>query len=307
MIIGAVGDIACDPASGSYNSGDGTSTECAEKRTATAVASFSPDRVMTLGDNQYECGGLSAYQSSYGDSAAWGQFLSITSAIPGNHERNASGGTDCDATSKAIGFRSYFQTSYTPPPTDTNSGTWWSEDLPNSWHVIALDSDCSRTPNPCAANGQQDLWLQADLTAAVNANRKIFVMWHHPTFSQGDHGDSTNGVKTVLWHDLYTYGSSHVQFVLNGHEHNVQEYSQLNEDGTANTANTGIREFIVGSGGKNHYSANLVSAADASLVSKDTANFQVLKLTLHSSSFDVAYTPISGGSTSMSNATYNTH
>ena len=149
--------------------------------------------------------------------------------------------------------------------------------------------------------------MQADLTAAANAGRKIFAIYHHPVFSKGNHGDATNGVKTVLWHNLFAYGGNKVQFVLNGHEHNTQEYGLMNEDGSVNTTNTGIREFLVGAGGKNHYSATLTSAADSSLVAKDVTNFQVMRLTLHASSFDIAYVPVSGGTTLMSNNTYSTH
>lgn len=315
MIITAAGDIACDPDtaySAYYNGGLGTATACAEGRTSDAVMTSSPsgglpDRVLTLGDNQYMCGGLSAYQQSYGPT--WGRFLSITSPLSGNHERNASGGTDCDATSKAIGFRTYFQSAYTPPPTDTNVGTYWSEDLPNNWHVIALDSDCSRSPNPCAVGGPQDLWEQQDLAAAVAAGRNIFAIWHHPVWSDGDHGDyslaqNNPGIK-ALWDNLFTYGGGKVLFVLNGHEHNTQEFSALNQNGTPASAGTGIREFIIGSGGKEHLSAALTSAAQASFVASDTTNFQVMRLILHANgAYDVHWVPIAGGTTNMPDGSF---
>jgi hypothetical protein len=316
MIFTAAGDIACDSDtqySQFYNNGDGTATACAQKRTATAVATSNggglPDRVFTLGDNQYMCGGLSAYQTAYNGS--WGAFLNITSPLSGNHERNASGGTDCDATSKAVGYRTYFQNSYTPPDPDPNAGTWWSEDLPNSWHVIALDSDCSRTPDPCLTTGQQMLWLQNDLQTAATAGRKIFVLYHHPVWSEGDHGDyslaQNNPHLKFLWDALYTYGGGKVQFVLNGHEHNSQEFSQLNQDGSPNTTNTGIAEIIAGSGGKEHLSSNLTSAAHSSLIAKDSTNFQVVRVTLHAGSYDVHWVPIAGGTTAMTDFTQSTH
>src|SRR3954453_4757541 len=61
-VVAAAGDIACDPLNGGYNGGDGTATDCREKYTAALLAGV--DKVLALGDNQYACGGLNAFQQA---------------------------------------------------------------------------------------------------------------------------------------------------------------------------------------------------------------------------------------------------
>ena len=51
-VIVAAGDIACDPASSSYNGGQGTASECRQLATSNLFAGASDAAVLTLGDNQ---------------------------------------------------------------------------------------------------------------------------------------------------------------------------------------------------------------------------------------------------------------
>ena len=60
-IVGAAGDIACDPASPAFNNGVGTDTDC--KAAATASLLTGVDAVLPIGDDQYDCGGVSAFKS----------------------------------------------------------------------------------------------------------------------------------------------------------------------------------------------------------------------------------------------------
>ncbi|MBA3421385.1 MAG: hypothetical protein H0U12_05755 [Thermoleophilaceae bacterium] len=69
-VVGAAGDIACNPRSSYFNRGYGTSTRCHMRQTARVVSRMSPDRVLPLGDLQYERGDYSSFLKSYHRS--WG-------------------------------------------------------------------------------------------------------------------------------------------------------------------------------------------------------------------------------------------
>src|SRR5881394_2553876 len=90
-VIGAAGDIACDPTSAVYNGGNGTGTDCIAKATAALLNGVGA--VLPLGDEQYACGGLQAFNQSY--NASWGPRKAISYPVPGNHEYQTSGGIDC--------------------------------------------------------------------------------------------------------------------------------------------------------------------------------------------------------------------
>src|SRR5215213_9646892 len=57
-VIAAAGDIACDPTSSSFNTGNGTSSACRQKYTSDLLVNMNPAAVLALGDNQYYCGGM---------------------------------------------------------------------------------------------------------------------------------------------------------------------------------------------------------------------------------------------------------
>ena len=95
-VIASAGDIACDPVfDTNYNDGAGTSKACRQLFTSNLLVAGNFSAVLPLGDDQYECAGLAAFQQVYGPS--WGRVKSITYPVTGNHEYQASGGTDCDA------------------------------------------------------------------------------------------------------------------------------------------------------------------------------------------------------------------
>src|SRR5207249_1097528 len=95
-LIAAAGDIACDPTSPFFNGGLGDSTDCRQKLTSDLLVGQGLATVLPLGDNQYGCGGYSAFLQSF--DPTWGRVRSITHPVPGNHEYATSGGTDCDPT-----------------------------------------------------------------------------------------------------------------------------------------------------------------------------------------------------------------
>ena len=264
-VLVAFGDSSCDPASGSYKSGAGTATECRQKYVGDRIAAMPRVDVVTpLGDNQYESGTLSAFQTSY--AAAFGRFLPITWLVPGNHEYNTSGAT---------GYYSYFGSRAGDP-----AKGYYSYDV-GAWHVVALNSNCSAVGG-CGAGSAEETWLKADL--AAHPALCTVAYWHHPRFSSGEHGDNTS--VTALFQDLV---DAKAELVLSGHDHDYERFAPMTAAGVASDA--GVRQFVVGSGGKNHYAITTVRANSQV---HDDATFGALALTLHAGSYDWSFVSEAG-------------
>ena len=72
------------------------------------------------------------------------------------------------------------------------------------------------------------------------------AIWHHPMFTSSPRG--SNAFMRPIW-DLLA--ASEADVVLNGHEHNYERFAPQRGDTTADP--NGMREFIVGTGGRNTY------------------------------------------------------
>src|SRR5829696_6335850 len=280
-VIAAAGDIACDPAAGDYNGGDGTAIDCAQRRTAALLTGV--DAVLPLGDEQYVCGGLRAFNQSY--DPTWGQHKQISHPVPGNHEYQTSGGTDCSTRPDAAGYFTYFGAAAGDP-----AKGYYSYDL-GSWHIVALNSELCFMPEGCSAGSPQEVWLKNDLAAHPAACTLAY--WHEPRFASSPGGG--DGVADPLWRDLYTAGAD---VVLNGHHHWYERFALQHPSGQADP--NGIREFIVGTGGESH--VPLSTRRPNSQVSNDST-FGVLKMTLHVGSYDWSFVPEAGATFSDSGTT----
>ncbi len=272
-VIAAAGDISCDPLSGGYFGGEGTLTDCRAKYTAALLAGS--DAVLALGDEQYACGGLSAFNQAYNPS--WGSQKAITYPVPGNHEYQTSGGTDCST--NAYGYYTYFGSSAGDP-----SKGYYSFDL-GAWHIVALNSECSWIGG-CGAGSPEDLWLKNDLAANSQAQCTL-AYWHRPRFaSTSGGGDSTY---SQFWQDLY---SAKVDVVLNGHQHWYERFALQNPTGQLDP--DGIREFIVGTGGESFVAPSTTRAANSQVLFSGQNDFGVLKMALHPGSYDWTFVPVTG-------------
>ena len=237
VVIVAAGDIACDVDSPSFNGGVGRGNNCREMATAALVDQVQPDAVLPLGDNQYEDGAAAQWQGSYEPS--WGRFKSISYPVIGNHEYLACATytSDCSYMPRALAYASYFGD--VAGPIDQ---FWYSFDL-GAWHLIALNSNCVNERVACGPGSAQDRWLRADLAAHPGGCTLVFL--HHPRFSSGQHGDDPT--LDTLYRDLYDGG---VDVLLAGHDHNYERLQPLDPGGQADPAR-GIRNFVVGTGGRN--------------------------------------------------------
>jgi hypothetical protein len=273
-VIAAAGDIACDPSNVNFNNGNGTSGSCREKYTSDLLMNAGLSAVLSLGDNQYYCGGYQAYLQSY--DPTWGRVKSITHPVVGNHEYLTSGGTDC--TIDNTGAAGYFN--YFGPAAGNPSQGYYSYDI-GTWHLIAINSNCGNAGG-CSTSSPQGKWLAADL--AAHTNYCTLAYWHIPLFSSG--GRASTNTKAI-WQILY---NNNVDVVLSGHDHIYERFAPQTPDGTLDTAR-GIREFIIGSGGANHTSLATI-AANSEVRNTDT--YGVLKMTLHPTSYDWQFVPEAG-------------
>ena len=269
-VIAAAGDIACSPTSSSFNGGLGTATACHQKYTADLLGLSTLAGVLPLGDDQYEDGVLSAFLGSY--DLTWGRFKGITYPTPGNHEYNTSG---------AAGYFDYFNGSgVADGRAGSRSQGYYSYDI-GAWHLISLNSNC--TVVSCAPGSAQEQWLRADL--AAHPALCTLAYWHHPRFSSGSHGDSP--LVQPLWQALY---DGNADIVLSGHDHLYERFAPQTPTGAADSAR-GIREFVVGTGGRSHYG---FGTPEPNSEMRNSNTFGILKLTLHAGSYDWAFVPEAG-------------
>jgi hypothetical protein len=272
VTIAAAGDIACDPADPAFNGGLGTASRCAQIRTSDLLVGRDLDAILMLGDGQYECGGYQAYLASFDPS--WGRFKPLIRAAPGNHEYNASGGTDCDPTRSAEGYFHYFGAAAGDP-----AKGYYSFDL-GGWHLVALNSNCSFVGG-CGQTSPQGQWLAADL--AANAGACTLAFEHHPRWSSGEHGDNT-GV-SYLFQALYQAGG---EIFLSGHDHDYERFTPLAPNGTADP--NGVRQFVSGTGGGSHY--DTTPGATSEVAIDDV--FGVLFLTLQDDAYQWSFVAETG-------------
>ena len=239
-------------------------TSTADEATANQLAAYPGATIVPLGDNAYENGTVDEYTNCYGPN--WGAYKAASRPTAGNHDYLTTG---------AAGYYGFFGTL----AGDSAKG-YYSYDL-GSWHVVVLNSNCVQVGG-CWAGSPQEAWLRSDLAAHPSSCKLAY--WHEPLFTSG--GVGANGGMKAFWQDLYDYRAD---LVLNGHAHMYERFAQQDANAVATAA--GIREFVVGTGGKGLYGLGAI-AANSQIVNNTT--FGVLKLVLHSSSYDWAFLPIAG-------------
>ncbi len=272
VTIAAAGDIACDPESRRFNGGVGTTDSCHMKATSDLVLELAPAAVLTLGDTQYESASYENFMASY--DLSWGRFKDKTYPVIGNHE-----GESADA---GQGYCEYFG-AVANCNADGLQGdaAYYSFDV-GLWHLIALNSNCAAAGG-CDTSSPQYEWLVADL--AAHPSKCTLAYWHHPRFSSGDHGNHTR--MEDIFSALYDAGA---EIVLSGHDHDYERFAPQTPDLEADPKG-GVRQFVVGTGGKNLYTFN---SSEPNSEVMDSQTFGVLKLTLNPKSYSWEFVPEAG-------------
>jgi chitodextrinase len=267
-VIAAAGDIACDNQDGNFNGGNGTATACRQKYTSNLLVNAGLAQVITLGDNQYNSAQTEEFNASYDPS--WGRVKSITRPGIGNHEPGS-----------ASDYFDYFNgVGVNDGPAGERGKGYYSFDV-GSWHVIALNSNCSTVA--CNAGSAQEQWLRADLAAHPNACTLAY--WHHPRFSSGHDGDNT--FMQPIWKALH---EADADLALVGHSHDYERFAPQDVNGNLDQTR-GIRQFVVGTGGA--FFTGMSSAKPNSEV-RQNSTYGVLKLALHPTSYDWNFVPEAG-------------
>ena len=278
-VIGAAGDIACDPSDPGYNGGAGTSDRCQQRATSNLVVGTGLSGVITLGDEQYDDATLNKFQSVY--AGTWGRANALNHPGIGNHEYLTSG---------AAGYFDYFDgVGASDGPAGPRGKGYYSFNL-GTWHVVELNSNCSKVA--CSSGSAQEQWLRADL--AANPTKCTLAFWHHPRWSSGLAGNNSNMGTLVT--DLYRAGAD---VILAGHDHLYERFGPQNPSAQRDTAN-GLREFVVGTGGKSLVDFDSIQPNSEV---RNNSSFGVLRMTLHPSGYDWRFQSIAGHSFTDSGST----
>jgi hypothetical protein len=227
-----------------------------------------PGTVLTLGDTVYDDGSADQFARCYAPS--WGRFRDRTYPAPGNHDYQ---------TADASGYFGFFG-----PGAGQRGKGWYSFDL-GRWHLVALNSNCDAVGG-CQPGSEQERWLRSDL--AAHRARCTLAFWHHPRFSSGTtHG--SDAAVGGLWTALYQAGGD---VVLVGHEHNYERFAPLDPLGEVDPAR-GMRQFVVGTGGRSHYPfGSPLPGSEA----RNSDSFGLLELQLRPTSYTWRFLPAQGGS-----------
>lgn len=194
-----------------------------EARVAALAASWSPDFILTLGDNNYPSGGADTIDAHIG--AFYGSFIA---PYPGIHGPGAdtnrffpSLGNHDWATAGAGPYLGYFTLPGNERYYDVRRGPV---------HLFALDSDPAE-PDGVTADSVQAVWLRDALAASTACWRVVY--FHHPPYSSGPHGST----RWMQW----PFAAWGADLVLSGHDH---DYERVERD---------IPYLVNGLGGKDRY------------------------------------------------------
>lgn len=294
-VLAVVGDVACQP--GEEESGEKAGENCSgdtvqnlvetQAVTAQQIENMKPYRVAILGDEQYQVGQYSDFESSY--ELTYGAFKIITRPAPGNHEFYTEHGAIGVA---GYGYFSYFNgpqhnvdgsimtaTVSGNPDTDgtftqpvpysdgqaghfeqtgglgTNStggpvgvgDGWYSYNL-GSWHLISLNIECETQPGGCSNTGA---WFAAELEwlkKDLAANHSACTLaYWHQPTYSAADSITLEGTTADAFWQLLYQAGA--DLVLNGHDHLYARYRPLDPNSNYDPKR-GIREFIVGTGGE---------------------------------------------------------
>lgn len=192
---------------------------------ANLVKGWSPDFIVTVGDNNYDLGAattidanigqyyagyIGSYAGGYGPGAATNRFFPVL----GNHDWG---------TGSELPYTSYFAL----PGNERYYDIQWG-----IVHLFAVDSD-THEPHGTSAGSTQGAWLQTQLSAST-ACWKLVAM-HHPPYSSGAHGSQAY----MQW----PYQQWGADAVLSGHDHLYERIVRNN-----------FPYFVNGLGGRSQYS-----------------------------------------------------
>jgi acid phosphatase type 7 len=254
-VVVAAGDLAtCE-----------TDTDDGTAALAAALVAEHDATVLTLGDHAYPDGTEAEFAQCYAPS--WGQLLPRTRPTLGNHDYHTALGAP------------YF--AYFGDAAGTPGDGWYSFDL-GDWHVVSLNSNCELVG--CSVDSPQGQWLQEDLAASERGCTLAF--FHHPRWSSGPEGDQAKVAE--LWRLLVEGGAD---VAVSGHAHQYERLAPTDAAGAID-AERGIRQFVVGTGGRSLYGFGPINPASEV---RSNTSYGVLKLVLRPDGYDWEFVPTEPG------------
>jgi hypothetical protein len=292
VTLAAAGDIACTPGevgappNGTANGPD----NCVQAATGSLIERLNSDFVAAPGDIQYNFGTIDEFNGSFGPS--WGAFKSKIYPAPGNHEWY-------DLPVNGAGYFDYFNgTGALGGRAGARGAGYYAVNLNRNWRLIALNSNCTSdnpriiAPVPCNPGSAQESWLRADL--AKHRGMCIIAEWHHPYFTSGPNQGGPNDLATqTFWHDLY---QARATLILNGHDHGYERFARQTDTGNPDPVH-GVREFVVGTGGKSLFGPGPKMAANSQLYNVTTYGVTMFTLTGRAYHWRFYRAPIAGNGT----------
>jgi hypothetical protein len=274
--------------------GAGEITSCGVgKATATAalvdqVLAETPDAIVFTAGNNVNDSLSSKAATAYTDcfDPVWGKFKP--------HMRAALGQQDYRTVNSTSSMYNYFGDAI---PGGANG--WYSFDLGTNWHIIVLNTaswqwgTCNMTgagSNPeCVGKPTPMLdWLSADLIA--NAGKRCIgvISWERRFYS-GTGATFMNSNMRTISRMLVDAG---VDFLVSAKDKLYSRFAPQSFEGAADP--NGIRQFIVGTGGRSlDNAAGLTNPPNLEV--RDATTQGVLKLTLTDTAYEWKFMPIAGG------------
>jgi acid phosphatase type 7 len=266
-------------------------------------------RAIAMGDNAYPRANRNQYANCYDnynlDTLStydpsrpdwWGRYKDETMPVLGNHEYL---NTD-DPTTQSQPYFDYFggQNGFKPPVAPVSNNPlddlthalkfgegYYSYNL-GSWHIVALNSNCGKVGG-CDASSPQGQWLQRDL--ANHPAQCTLAYFHHPLYATAN-GTNTLDVRP-FWTMLYAAGAD---VILSGHAHRYELHAPMTPEGLSDPA-TGIRQFVVGTGGEPGGSTIDTNQVPAGILQKVIIDkFGVIKLDLNDGSYSWQFRAVDG-------------
>jgi hypothetical protein len=148
---------------------------------------------------------------------------------------------------------------------------------------VALNSNCEEVGG-CDYKSTQGRWLRKDL--ANHPAKCTLAYFHHPLYASGTTHDSPK-VKP-FWHILYNH---HAEVILSGHVDRYERFARIRPSGERSSAR-GIRQFIVGTGGK--LGGSQKGPDEPRVRAKKIGAPGVLKLELGSGFYRWKFVPVAG-------------
>jgi hypothetical protein len=242
-----------------YAAGDIGECGFGAAQTGALLDTLNAGLILALGDIAYPSGSAANFRDCF--EPAWGRHKDRIRPVPGNHEYE-------NPQKSADPYFDYFGS------LAGTRGQGYYAFTQGTWRIVALNSEI-----PFGAGSAQLAWLRSELQ--TNRTTCTLAYWHRGLFSSGPDGNQPD--TKILWTTLIEFD---VDLVLNGHDHEYERFAKQDGDGRASA--TGMREFILGTGGAHLYTPGARQAN--SEVAASTYGIFILTLIPNGYSWDFAPT-----------------